>query len=191
MVWKHNNTTVIQVNKAWKADGYQHPANWHIWDDETKAKWKVTWTDDPKPKARPDDRFYWGYKVDSDGKETDELNPRALADVLHVDEAGEAIIDARTGEQGVTIGLKNQYIAKKKSEANDLLSKSDWYVTRKQEKDTAIPNLITLERNAIRTACAGIETKINSCDTLDKFMALFATSKDGDGNVVKSDMDCY
>ena len=64
---------------------------------------------------------------------------------------------------------------------------TNWYVTRKQEKDTAIPNLITLERNAIRTACAGIETKITNASDLDAFMALFDNKDNGD----PSDMDCF
>ena len=82
---------------------------------------------------------------------------------------------------------RRQAIAKKKAEANDLLSKTDWYVTRKQEKDTAIPSAITTERDAIRTACAGIETKITNASDLDAFIALFDKKDNGD----PSDMDCY
>ena len=78
-------------------------------------------------------------------------------------------------------------VAKKKAEANDLLSKTDWYVTRNQEKDTAIPSAITTERDAIRTACAGIETKITNASDLDAFIALFNRKDNGD----PSDMDCY
>jgi|TARA_R100000656_G_scaffold7144_2_gene8503 hypothetical protein len=190
MVWKHNNTTVIQVNKAWKADGYQHPANWHIWDDETKAKWSVTWTDDPKPKARPDDRFYWGYKVDADGNETDELNPKALADVEEKDADGNNKKD-KDGNNIITLGLVSIWVAKKKFEAQSLLDTTDWYCCRKAEKNTEIPNLVIIKRDAIRVACDTIVGKINACDTLDKFIKLFETSLDSDGKVVKSDMDCY
>ena len=181
-MYTHNGRT-IQVNRAWTSDdGYQHPSTWSkYWSDESKARWSLVYSADPV-KLTWDNRFYWGYLDDNET-----LNPRALADVLHVDEAGEAIIDARTGEQGVTVGLKNQYIAKKKAEANDLLSKTDWYVTRKQEKDTAIPSAITTERDAIRTACAGIETKITNASDLDAFMSLFQPKDNGD----PSDMDCY
>ena len=181
-MYTHNGRT-IQANRAWTSDdGYQHPSNWaKCWSDADLERWSVTFSADA-PKLTWDNRFYWGYLADNET-----LNPRALADVLHVDEAGEAIIDARTGEQGVTIGLKNQYIAKKKAEANDLLSKTDWYVTRKQEKDTAIPSAITTERDAIRTACAGIETKITNASDLDAFMSLFQPKDNGD----PSDMDCF
>ena len=185
MVWKHNNTTVIQVNKAWKADGYQHPANWHIWDDETKAKWKVAWTDDPIKKTF-DETFYHGYEVDADGNETDKLIPRSLVDVEAKDVEGNNQKD-KDGNNIIILGLKTIWIAKKKAEANDLLSKTDWYVTRNQEKDTAIPSAITTERDGIRTACAGIETKITNASDLDAFMALFNRKDNGD----PSDMDCY
>ena len=189
-MYTHNGRT-IEVGKSWVSDnGFTHPKNWQqVWGDADLERWSVVYSADPVKKTW-DSRFYWGYKVDSDGKETDELNPKALADVEEKDADGNNKKD-KDGNNIITLGLKSVWIAKKKAEANDLLSKTDWYVTRKQEKDTAIPNLITLERNAIRTACAGIETKINSCDTLDKFIALFSTSEDGDGNVVKSDMDCY
>lgn len=189
-MYTHNGRT-IQANKAWSSDdGYQHPANWErIWSDEDKTKWKVTWTDDPVKKTF-DNRFYHGYEVDADGNETDKLIPKSLTDVEEKDADGNNLKDV-DGNNIITIGLKNHWIAKKKAEANALLHETDWYVVRKQEKDTAIPSAITTERDAVRTACAGIETKINACDTLDKFMALFATSEDGDGNVVKSDMDCY
>ena len=187
-MYTHNGRT-IQANRAWTSDdGFQHPRTWtKCWGEADLKRWSVTWVDDPKPKARPDNRFYWGYKVDADGNETDELNPRALADVSEVDNDGEAIIDERTGEQLVTVGLKNQHIAQKKTEANALLHETDWYVVRKQEKDTAIPSAITTERDAIRTACAGIETKINNTSDLDAFIALFDIKDNGD----PSDMDCF
>ena len=166
-MYTHNGRT-IQANKAWTSDdGYQHPANWNLlWSDDDKTKWKVTWTNPPVVKSF-DDRFYW----DAD-------TPRSLTDVEGTDSNGDATI---------AFGLKSVWIANKKAEANDLLSKTDWYITRKQEKDTAIPSAITTERDGIRTACAGIETKINACDTLDKFIALFDRKDNND----PSDMDCY
>ena len=170
-MYTHNGRT-IQANRAWTSDdGYQHPSTWtKCWGEADLKRWSVIWTDDPVVKSF-DNRFYW----DAD-------TPRSLTDIEGTDSNGDATI---------AFGLKSVWIAKKKAEANDLLSKTDWYITRKQEKDTAIPSAITTERDGIRTACAGIETKINACDTLDKFIALFSTSEDGDGNVVKSDMDCY
>ena len=58
--------------------------------------------------------------------------------------------------------LKTGIIQKQKDAATSLLSKSDWYVTRKYEKDTAIPSKVTTYRDAVRTACAARETEINA-----------------------------
>ena len=56
-------------------------------------------------------------------------------------------------------------------------------ITRKSEKDTAIPSDVTTYRDAVRTKCASIETAINNCSNLTQFMALFDAPVDGDGNL--------
>ena len=94
-------------------------------------------------------------------------------------ETGDYLKDA-DGNNVITIGLKNYWIAQKKAEASVLLSKTDWYVVRNAEKTTAIPSAVTTERDSIRTACAGVETKITNAADLDAFIALFP-----------SDMDCF
>ena len=185
-MYTHNGRT-IQVNRTWTSDdGYQHPKNWAIvWKEQDLERWSVVYSADPV-KLTWDNRFYLGYLDDNET-----LNPRALTDTLWVDIEGNAVNDPETGEQGVTPGLKTTWIANKKKEANNLLHSTDWYVVRKQEKGTAIPSAITTERDAIRSAMAALETKITNASDLDAFIALFATSKDGDGNTVKSDMDCF
>ncbi len=67
--------------------------------------------------------------------------------------------------------LKTQRIKEAKILANDELSTSDWYVTRKEEKGTAIPSEITTERDAIRTSCANHETAINAKTTKAQVMS--------------------
>ena len=95
------------------------------------------------------------------------------------------------GNNIITMGLKNYWIAQKKAEANGLLSKTDWYIVRNAETTTAIPSEVTTERDNIRSAMTALETKINNAGDLDAFIALFATSTDESGNRVKSDMDCF
>ena len=178
-----HNGRIIQANKAWISDdGFQHQRNWtKSWTDADLERWSLVYSADPVKKTW-DNRFYWGYLVDNET-----LNPRALDDVSEVDNDGEPIIDERTGEQLVTVGLKNQYIVRKKTEANALLHSTDWYVVRAAEGGSAVPEAITTARAAIRTACAGIETKITNASDLDAFIALFQPKKNGD----PSDMDCF
>ena len=63
-------------------------------------------------------------------------------------------------------GLKTQLISKVKGDAEGILNETDWYVTRKAEKSTAIPSAITTHRDAVRTKQAAMETAItNAADT--------------------------
>ena len=164
MAWKYSGK-IIRAGKAWKDnDGVQHPSNWSIWDDDTKKSKGLTWEDDPAPF---DNRFYW-----SAG------NAKSLTDTLWVDEDGKAINDPLTGKQGKTKGLKTVAIETAKAEAASQLAPYDWYVTRNVEKSIAIPNNITTFRDAVRTACAAIETKITNASDLAAFMALYDTPVD-------------
>ena len=66
----------------------------------------------------------------------------------------------------LTPGLKTELIKQLKIEVSNNLAKTDWYVTRKSEKSTAIPSNITTHRDAVRTKQAEMETAItNAADT--------------------------
>ena len=93
-----------------------------------------------------------------------------------------AINETMTAEQGKTLGLKNTAIAQAKRQAADFLAPYDWYVTRKAEKSTAIPSSITTYRDAVRTACAAIETSITNASDHAAFMALYDTPVDSNNN---------
>jgi len=63
-------------------------------------------------------------------------------------------------------GLKTVLIRQVKAQAEDILNETDWYITRKAEKSTAIPSAITTHRDAVRTKQAAMETAItNAADT--------------------------
>ena len=173
MPWKHNGRT-LKAGKAWVSDsGVKHPAIWMRWSDSEKKDNGLTWEDPPASEAPFDSRFYWGRKTDGS------LIERNLTDVNVVDEDGKAVIDPITGKQAIQLGLKSSWITQTKQTANSLLSKSDWMVTRKSEKGTAIPDATQTYRDSVRTACNTIETKINACSNLTEFMALFDASSDG------------
>jgi len=76
-------------------------------------------------------------------------------------------------------GLKTKLIRDVKGQAEQILNETDWYITRKAEKSTAIPSAITTHRDAVRTKQAEMETAItNAADT----PALEALYKRGDNN---------
>jgi len=171
MPWKYSGK-IIRVGKAWlDDDGVQHPSNWGIWDDDIKKAKGLTWEDDVAPH---DSRFYHGRN--SDGS----LIPRSLTDVNEVDKDGKAV-NGPDGKQLVTKGLKTVAIETAKAQAAGQLAPYDWYVVRNAEKSTAIPSSITTYRDAVRTACASIETSITNAADLAAFMALYDTPVDSDG----------
>jgi len=174
MPWKHNGK-VIKEGKTWVSDsGVKHPAVWMRWSDSEKRDNGLTWEDPPVSEAPFDNRFYWGRQANGT------LIERSLTDVNEVDTDGKAAIDPMTGKQIVQLGLKSIWITKTKQTANDLLSNTDWMVTRKSEKGIAIPDATTKYRDSVRTACNTIETKINACSNLTEFMALFDVPVDSD-----------
>ena len=85
-------------------------------------------------------------------------------------------------------GLKTKLIRNVKEEANRLLTETDWYVTRKSEKSTAIPSNITTWRNGIRSKQAAMETSItNASDTpaLETLYTYVNTADEGDPPVME------
>tara|TARA_R100001086_G_scaffold188915_1_gene106753 strand:+ start:213 stop:767 length:555 start_codon:yes stop_codon:yes gene_type:complete len=171
MVWKHNGR-VIQVGQSWISDtNYKYPRQWNNLSDAQKKAAGLVWEKDPIRETF-DDRFYVSKDLE-----------KKLEDEKAVNGEGKAIIDPSTGEQRIELGLKSTYIAQTKKITNDLLSKSDWEVTRKAEKGTAIASATSTYRDKVRTACDTIETKIKNCSNLKEFMALFDSPTDSKGEV--------
>tara|TARA_B100002019_G_C21055829_1_gene491560 strand:+ start:296 stop:730 length:435 start_codon:yes stop_codon:yes gene_type:complete len=55
--------------------------------------------------------------------------------------------------------------------AKTYLSETDWYVVRKTEAGTAVPDSVTTKRAAIRTVHAERETAINACTSIAELEA--------------------
>ena len=84
------------------------------------------------------------------------------------------------GTQLVYYGVKTVLIKEEKRLASGLLGQYDWYVTRKSEKGTAIPDAIITYRDAIRTAYETRKTEINNCADTAALVTLYETTeKDG------------
>ena len=63
-------------------------------------------------------------------------------------------------------GLKTILIRQVKLQAENELNRTDWYITRKAEKNTAIPSSITTHRDAVRSKQDSMCTAItNASDT--------------------------
>ena len=82
-------------------------------------------------------------------------------------------------------GLKTILITQVKQQAGNILSQTDWYVTRKSEKATAIPSAITTHRDAVRTKQASMETAITNAADTPALETLYTFTKQEDGSVTR------
>ena len=85
-------------------------------------------------------------------------------------------------------GLKTKFIKNIKLQASGLLLETDWYVIRKTEKNTAIPDNVTTWRNGIRTKQAAMETLITNASNTAAIETLYTyvnTADEGDPEVIE------
>jgi hypothetical protein len=118
-----------------------------------------------------DQRFYWvtfsHYEVNGSVVTRTYTNtPKALEDVTETPEG--------QTEPVTTKGLKSQWIAQNKANANSLLASTDWYVWRKFERDVAIPSDVVTERAKIIADCTAKEAAITAATTMEELIAVVA-----------------
>ena len=84
-----------------------------------------------------------------------------------------------------TEGLKTILIRQVKNDAERELNKTDWYVTRKAEKNTAIPSAITTHRDAVRTKQASMETAITNASDTPALETLYTYTRQENGSTTR------
>ena len=82
-------------------------------------------------------------------------------------------------------GLKTKLIRKVKAQAEGELNRTDWYITRKAEKNTAIPSAITTHRDAVRSKQAAMETAITNASDTPALETLYTYTRQEDGSVTR------
>jgi len=82
-------------------------------------------------------------------------------------------------------GLKYNLIQVVKSQAAGELAKTDWYITRKAEKSTAIPSAITTHRDAVRSKQAAMETAITNASDTPALETLYTYTIQDNGSVTR------
>ena len=82
-------------------------------------------------------------------------------------------------------GLKTILIRDVKTQAESELNKTDWYVVRKSEEDTAIPSTITTHRKAVRSKQAAMETSITNASDTPALETLYTYTEQEDGSVTR------
>ena len=130
-------------------DGRQFGGNWDLYTTDELTAIGIKWEAEPAP-----------------------FDPNYYAS------AGNPLpLDDSTDSEGVTTyGVRPPIIQQQKDAAASQLSKTDWYVTRKSEKDTAIPSKVTTYRDAVRTACVAREAEIAAVKTTEALETLMKTA---------------
>jgi len=143
MPWKTADGTYLKEGRGWTDSN----------GIKHPTNW-IIWSEDYKKNTmnliweeplRSYDRFYY-YGWNSDG---DALLPKPLAD------------------------LKLKLILQAKLTSSNMLSDTDWYVTRKVERNVAIPSDIASHRLAVVTNYASLKTAINSASNVDGLQAIY------------------
>ena len=96
--------------------------------------------------------------------------------------------DAPDGADTDTVaveGLKTILIRTIKSKAESELNKTDWYITRKAEKDTAIPSAVSTHRDAVRSKQAEMETAITNASDTPALETLYTYTTQEDGSTTR------
>ena len=78
-------------------------------------------------------------------------------------------------------GIKTKKIRNIKLQAASELARTDWYIVRKADADTAVPSAITNHRAAVRTKCAAMETSITNASNTAAIQTLYTYTTDDDG----------
>ena len=120
-----------------------------------------------------DQRFYWGVdnpKLLDDREESDEEGNPLYVKVLGEVDGEPAMV--YSDERLVTKGLKSQWIAQTKATAGSLLAQTDWYIIRKAERDTSIPQDVVTFRAAVVAECGRLETVITACATVEELITV-------------------
>lgn len=154
-MYKLNGKT-LRIGRGFTHAEVQYPANWlQLSTEEDRTAIGITWEEDP---VRADDRYYWNGDVN---------NPKALDDVNAVDEDNNQLYEPDGTTPLITRGLKYNMIAQVKDTAGKLLSQTDWYVTRKVERNVDIPTDVASKRTAIVAEAARLETAIAGVDSVE------------------------
>ena len=186
-------TQMINGNRGITIDGIQHPRTIYTLWTEAERNAIGIYTVEIDESKKKSEQWYINTNITyafSGGKVTGsygDATARKHADTKWTQQQiddGEAPDGADTDTVAVK-GLKTVLIEQVKSQAEGELNKTDWYITRKSEKNTAIPSAITTHRDAVRTKQAEMETAITNASDTPALETLYTYTEQGDGSLTR------
>ena len=186
-------TRMLNGRQGVTVDGVQHPRTiFTLWTEAERNAIGI-YTVEIDESKKKDENWYINTNITYafDGSKVTgsygDATAKAHADTKWTQaqiDAGEAPEGADTNTVAVE-GLKTKLIRDVKKKAQSQLNITDWYITRKAEKDTAIPSSITTHRDAVRAKQAEMETAITNASDTPALETLYTYTEQEDGSVTR------
>jgi hypothetical protein len=180
-------TKMLNGNRGITVDGVQHPRTiFTLWTEAERNAIGIYAVEIDESKKK-DKKWYINTNITYafDGSKVTgsygDATAKAHADTLWTEQDktdGDIPEGKDVGDVAVE-GLKTILIRQIKSQAKSELDITDWYITRKAEKDTAIPSSITTHRDAVRAKQAEMETAITNASDTPALEILYARNSEG------------
>ena len=177
-------TKILNGTRGITIDGIQHPQQiFTLWTESERNAIGI-YTVEMDVSKRKDDKWYINTNITytfSGGKVTGsygDATAKAHADTLYT--AQDETDGLGTEGDVKAEGLKTILIRQVKNEAKGELNRTDWYVVRKAEEDTAIPSAITTHRKSVRSKQAEMETAITNASDTPALETLYTYTKQED-----------
>ena len=180
-------TQMINGNRGITVDGVQHPRTiFTLWTEAERNAIGIYTVEIDKSKKK-DEQWYVNTNItySFDGSKVTGSYGDATAKEHADTKWTQSEIDAGEAPEGADTntvkeeGLKTVLIREVKEQAQNELNITDWYVTRKSEKDTAIPGSITTHRDAVRAKQAEMETAITNASDTPALETLYTRNSEG------------
>ena len=186
-------TKLFSGNKGITIDGVQHPRTiFTLWTEAERNAIGI-YTVEIDNSKKKDERWYINTNLtySFDGSKVTgsygDATAKAHADTLFTeqDKTDDLIPEGKDVGDVASEGLKTVLIRNVKRSAENELSRTDWYIIRKTEKDTAIPSSITTHRDAVRTKQAEMETAITNASDTPALETLYTYTEQEDGSMTR------
>ena len=181
-------TKYLKGNKGITIDGIQHPRTiYSLWTEAERNAIGI-YTIEMDVSKRKDPEWYINTDITysfGGGKVTGSYGDATAKSMTDTKWTQSEIDDGKAPEGSDTDtvkdqGLKTILIKQVKSDAERELNKTDWYITRKTEKNTAIPSAVTTHRDAVRTKQADMETAITNASDVAALETLYTAVNTAD-----------
>ena len=177
-------TRMLNGNRGITIDDNQYPrAIFSLWSEAERNAINIYAVTIDNSK-RKDEKWYTNTNItySFDGTNATgsygDATAKAHADTLYTQEDEDNGLG--TKDDVKVEGLKTILIKTIKAQAEGILNETDWYITRKAEKNTAIPSAITTHRDAVRSKQDSMCTAITNASDTPALETLYTRDEDGD-----------